>query len=166
MPQKEECWVFCKSYRSLNLLAGFYKWKHITFIEFFGWKNFSKQCETNIVTYEHRKSNRKWSASDNVTYDVTVNTKLPMTSATLPKICNGLSASDFLHGAIINHTKAISFAFLLQFSIKMLKSACASLLLGIICCTRNLKFTRKSKSYVFSYECFRETNLRFHLRCS
>ena len=100
------------------------------FIWIFGWKNFNWQYETNIVTYEHRKSNLKWSASDNVTYDVTVNTKLSITSATLPKIFNGLSASDYLRGAIINHTKAISLDFLLQLSIKMLKSACASLLLG------------------------------------
>ena len=71
------------------------------------------QNETSILTYEHRKWNLKWSASDSVTYDVTVNTKLSITSATLSKIRNGLSASDYLHGAIINHTKAISLAFLL-----------------------------------------------------
>ena len=56
-----------------------------------------------------------------MTYDVTVNTKLSITSATLLKMCNGLSASDYLHGAIINHTKAISLAFLLQLSINVLK---------------------------------------------
>ena len=40
LPEKRECWVFYESYRSLNLLAGFYKWKHFTYIDFLGVKEF------------------------------------------------------------------------------------------------------------------------------
>ena len=101
--------IFYTSYRSLNLLPVLYKWKQIFFIKFCGDRDLGwKPKQANIVS-EILRQRDIWRHGkyESIHY-------VSCRSTTY----YGIFASDYLHGAIINHAKAISLDFWLHLSIK------------------------------------------------